>query len=418
MIHEFGFGTEKQQIEIPDKNLYRELLANDDIEFSPEDADVGYALEHPIASKRLKEIIRPGEKIAIITSDITRPMPTSRVMPALLAELEAGGADPGDITLVFGLGSHRKQTEDEKKKLAGDFAYRRIRIEDSDPSDCIHMGVTANGTPVDITRTVAEADRRIALGNIEFHYFAGYSGGVKAIMPGVSTPAAIQANHKLMIRPESCAGRLEGNPVREDIEEAGRICPVDFILNVVLDEHKNIVKVVCGDPVKAHRAGTRFLDRLYTKEIEEQADIVIVSQGGAPKDLNLYQTQKALDNSKHAVKDGGIILLIGSCGEGYGEHTFEDWMLHSQSPEDLVGKIRKEFILGGHKAAAIGMVLQRAEIYLVSHMDPALVERSFMKPYSSAQQAFDDALAKMGPEAKVITMPYGGSVLPRLAEHK
>jgi hypothetical protein len=416
MIHEFGFGTEKQQIEIPEKNLYRELLANDNIAFSPEDADIRYSLEHPVNSKRLKDIIKPGEKIAIITSDITRPMPTYKVMPELLAELQAGGADFKDITLVFALGSHRKQTEEEKKKLAGEFAYQRINTVDSDPDDCIHMGVTANGTPVDITRVVAEADRRIALGNIEFHYFAGYSGGVKAIMPGVSTPAAIQSNHKLMIRPESCAGRLEGNPVREDIEEAGRICPVDFILNVVLDEHKNIVKVVSGDPVAAHREGARFLDRLYTKEIEKQADIVIVSQGGAPKDLNLYQTQKALDNSKHAVKDGGIIILIGSCGEGYGERTFEDWMLHSESPEDLVSKIRKKFILGGHKAAAIGMVLQRADIYLVSHMDPTLVEKSFMKPYLSAQQAFDDALAKIGPNAKVITMPYGGSVLPRLVK--
>lgn len=292
MIHEFGFGTEKQQIEIPEKNLYRELLANDNIAFNPEDADIRYSLEHPVNSKRLKDIIKPGEKIAIITSDITRPMPTYKVMPELLAELQAGGADFKDITLVFALGSHRKQTEEEKKKLAGEFAYQRINTVDSDPDDCIHMGVTANGTPVDITRVVAEADRRIALGNIEFHYFAGYSGGVKAIMPGVSTPAAIQSNHKLMIRPESCAGRLEGNPVREDIEEAGRICPVDFILNVVLDEHKNIVKVVSGDPVAAHREGARFLDRLYTKEIEKQADIVIVSQGGAPKDLNLYQTQR------------------------------------------------------------------------------------------------------------------------------
>ena len=202
MIHEFGFGTEKQQIEIPEKNLYRELLANDNIAFSPEDADIRYSLEHPVNSKRLKDIIKPGEKIAIITSDITRPMPTYKVMPELLAELQAGGADFKDITLVFALGSHRKQTEEEKKKLAGEFAYQRINTVDSDPDDCIHMGVTANGTPVDITRVVAEADRRIALGNIEFHYFAGYSGGVKAIMPGVSTPAAIQSNHKLMIRPE------------------------------------------------------------------------------------------------------------------------------------------------------------------------------------------------------------------------
>lgn len=416
MIHEFGFGKEKQFVNIPDGVNVRELTANDNIEFNAVDADVVHALENPIGSPRLRDIVKPGEKIAIITSDITRPMPTYKVMPALLDELAAAGVDFKDVTLVFALGSHRKQSPEEQKRLAGDVAYGKINVVDSDPDDCVHMGVTANGTPVDITRVVAEADRRIALGNIEFHYFAGYSGGYKAVMPGVSTPAAIQSNHKLMIRPESCAGRLEGNPVREDIEEAGRICGLDFILNVVLDEHKNIVKVVCGDPVKAHRVGAAFLDKLYTKEIDCGADIVIVSQGGAPKDLNLYQTQKALDNSKHAVKDGGIIILIGSCAEGYGEHTFEDWMLNSESPDDLVNKIRRNFVLGGHKAAAIGMVLQRADIYLVSDMDPALVQRSFMKPYSSAQQAFDDALAKLGDNADVITMPYGGSVLPRLVK--
>lgn len=416
MIHEFGFGKEKQFVNISDGVNVRELTANDNIEFNAVDADVVHALENPIGSPRLRDIVKPGEKIAIITSDITRPMPTYKVMPALLDELAAAGVDFKDVTLVFALGSHRKQSPEEQKRLAGDVAYGKINVVDSDPEDCVHMGVTANGTPVDITRVVAEADRRIALGNIEFHYFAGYSGGYKAVMPGVSTPAAIQSNHKLMIRPESCAGRLEGNPVREDIEEAGRICGLDFILNVVLDEHKNIVKVVCGDPVKAHRVGAAFLDKLYTKEIDCGADIVIVSQGGAPKDLNLYQTQKALDNSKHAVKDGGIIILIGSCAEGYGEHTFEDWMLNSESPDDLVNKIRRNFVLGGHKAAAIGMVLQRADIYLVSDMDPALVQRSFMKPYSSAQQAFDDALAKLGDNADVITMPYGGSVLPRLVK--
>lgn len=416
MVYEFGFGKEKQLVDIPQGIDVRELTANDDIEFNDIDKDVVHALENPIGSPRLKDIVKPGEKIAIITSDITRPMPTYKVMPALLEELSAAGVDFKDVTLVFALGSHRRQTPEEMRRLAGDYAYEKINVVDSDIDDCIRMGVTANGTPVDITRVVAEADRKIALGNIEFHYFAGYSGGYKAVMPGVSTPAAIQSNHKLMIRPESCAGRLEGNPVREDIEEAGRICGLDFILNVVLDEHKEIVKVVCGDPVAAHRVGAAFLDKLYTKEIDRGADIVIVSQGGAPKDLNLYQTQKALDNSKHAVKDGGIIILIGSCAEGYGEHTFEDWMLNSESPDDLVNKIRRRFVLGGHKAAAIGMVLQRADIYLVSDMPPEQVERSFMRPYTSAQQAFNDALAKFGGKAEVITMPYGGSVLPRLVK--
>ena len=167
------------------------------------------------------------------------------------------------------------------------------------------MGTASAGTPVDITRVVAEADYRICLGNIEFHYFAGYSGGAKAIMPGVSTRDAIQANHAMMVRPEACAGNIKNNPIRNDIEEAGRICGIDFIVNVILSENKKVLMAVAGDPVGAHRAGCQFLDTLYLKELEKPADIVLVSQGGAPKDLNLYQTQKALDNARHAVRGGG-----------------------------------------------------------------------------------------------------------------
>ena len=308
MIHTFGYGTEVQQIEIPEENLYRELLANDTVEKNPQDADVRYSLEHPIASGRLKDLIRPGEKIAIVTSDVTRPMPTAKVMPALLEELGAGGADFNDITLVFALGSHRKQTEEEKRKLAGEFAYQRIRVADSDPDDCVRMGVTENGTPVDITRIVAEADRRIALGNIEFHYFAGYSGGVKAIMPGVSTPAAIQSNHKLMIRPEACAGRLEGNPVREDIEEAGRICPVDFILNVVLDEHKNIVKVVLENyGYQVFDLGKDVpVDIIVKTAVEKQIPLIGLSALMTTTLAAMEETIQALHACKHSCK-----IMIG-----------------------------------------------------------------------------------------------------------
>ena len=273
-----------------------------------------------------REIVRPGERIAIVTSDITRPVPTYRILPALLDELYAAGVRPETVTLVFALGSHRPHTPGERRKLAGERAFLEIRCVDSDPADCVRLGVTDAGTPVDVTRVVAEADRRICLGNIEYHYFAGYSGGAKAIMPGVSTRAAIQANHSIMVRPESCAGNLDTNPLRRDLEQAASICGVDFIVKVVLDEHKQIVKAVAGDLILAHREGCRFLDGMYLKEIDGRADIVLVSQGGAPKDLNLYQTQKALDNARHAVKKGGTIILIGSCREGLGERVFEEWM--------------------------------------------------------------------------------------------
>jgi nickel-dependent lactate racemase len=190
---------------------------------------------------------------------------------------------------------------------------------------------------------------------------------------------------------------------------------VDFILNVVLDEHKQIVRAVAGDVTLAHREGCRFLDKFYRKEIPQLADIVIVSQGGAPKDLNLYQTQKALDNAKHAVKPGGIVVLVGSCREGLGEKTFEEWMTGAQTPEELVDRIRRDFKLGGHKAAAIALVLRNAEIYLVSEMEDAFVESIFMKPFHTVQEAVDAAFAAKGPDARALVMPYGGSTLPVLA---
>ena len=409
---EFGYGTGVQIVNIPEKNLL-DILVSNEMEHPLKGQDaVQAALASPIGSPRLRELAKPGQKIAIITSDISRPLPSYDVLPGVLDELYAAGVSREDITVVFALGSHRCHTEEEKIHLAGERCYREVRCIDSDPNDCIHIGTTKSGTPVDITRTVAEADFRICLGNIEFHYFAGYSGGAKAIMPGVSTPAAIQANHRMMVSPDARAGKLDGNPIREDIEEAGNICGIDFIVNVVLDEHKHIVHAVAGDVTKAHRAGCAYLDRMYLKKIPQKADIVIVSQGGAPKDANLYQTQKALDNAKHAVKDGGTIILMGACPEGLGSKKFEQWLISAPTAHSMVERIGREFELGGHKAAAIGMVLENAFIDFVSEMDDAFVRSIFLTPRKSAQEAFDIAMEKYGPEATVIAMPYGGATLP------
>ena len=413
MNFELGFGKGIQKVEIEERCLLDVLLPNPvQKELIGED-EVRRALAAPIGSVPLRELVKPGEKIVMITSDITRPCPSWKIMPAVLDELYAAGCRQEDLLLVFALGSHRHHTEEEKRHLAGERAFAEIRCIDSDGNDCEHLGVTANGTPVDIFRPVAEADKVICIGNIEYHYFAGYSGGAKAVMPGVSTRAAIQANHSRMIRPEACAGRLEGNPVREDIEEAGSILGIDFIVNVVLDEHKEIIRAFAGDVTLAHRAGCAFLDTLYSKPIQKRADIVIVSQGGAPKDLNLYQTQKALDNAKHAVRDGGIIILVGSCKEGLGEKTFEEWLTSAPDPHSLIDRIEREFKLGGHKAAAIAMVQERADIYLVSEMEPDFVRSLFMTPFVSVEEAYTAAKKKLGEDASVILMPYGGSTLPK-----
>lgn len=405
-----GYGSSFQEVSVPAGRIEDVLLPSQDI---PEKGmSVSEALENPVASARLRDIVRPGRRIAIITSDVTRPMPTAEVLPSVLSELFAAGAVPEDITVIFALGSHRKQTDEERRCLAG-FVPVGITLKDSDSAGCVRLGVTSRGTPVDIDATAARADILVCLGNIEYHYFAGYSGGAKAVMPGISSPEAIQMNHKNMLSPAACAGRLAGNPVREDIEEAGAIAGIDFIVNVVLDEHKKISAAFAGHPVKAHRAGCAYLDALFCRKIARRADIVIASQGGAPKDINLYQTQKALDNAKHAVKNGGIIILVGSCREGFGQPVFEEWLTVAETPGELIARLKENFVLGGHKAAAIAMVLEKVRIFLVSDLPDDLVRSIFMEPFATVQAAFDAATHVLGPASTVTVMPYAGSTLPK-----
>lgn len=408
-----GYGDGFQEVNIPE-NIIMDILKTNEVQIELTGSDeVIRSLENPIGSERLRDIVTPGEKVVIVTSDITRPVPSKEIIPAILEELYEGGISSQDIVIVFALGSHRKHTTDEMMELVGEEIFNSIKCIDSDADDCINLGHTESGTPVDIFRIVADADRRICLANIEYHYFAGYSGGAKAIMPGCSTSEAIQANHSKMIHPDSIAGKVDKNPVRDDLEEAiEKFCQIDFIVNVVIDEDKNIIHSVAGDYIEAHRLGCKFLDKIYKKELKEKADIIIVSQAGAPKDINLYQTQKALDNAKHAIKDGGVIILVGACNEGFGSKVFEEWMLNADSPKDLINRIKEGFVLGGHKAAAIALVLEKAYIYFVSEMDSQIVKSIFMKPFKSLQDAYDEAIKVTGSESKVLIMPYGGSTLP------
>ena len=409
---ELGFGKQNKSLLIPAKNIGKVMYVEKiDLQLS-EAGVVEQALRNPIKSLPVDDIFEKGEKVVIITSDITRPMPGYKILPALIMELNRAGIEDNNITIVFGLGSHRKQTEEEKRKLVGDDIFIRISCIDSDPDDVVSLGVTSRGTPVDIFRPVAHADKIICLGNIEYHYFAGYSGGYKAVMPGVSTFSAIQKNHSHMVKDKACGGNLINNPVRDDIEEVADFIKIDFLFNVVLDEYKKIIGAFAGDPVAAHREGCRLIDRLYSCPIDTKADIVVVSPGGYPKDINLYQAHKALENAKHAVKEGGIIILVAACTEGVGGESFEKWMVEFGESDQMIEEIEKNFILGGHKAAAIALILRNAEIYLVSDMDPSFVENIFMKPFKEPQLALDEALGKKGDNAIIHIMPFGGSILP------
>lgn len=384
----------------------------------PEDMDEEKILKdsflHPIHTGSLQEMIRPGESVVIVTSDNTRPLPSARILPVLLKELEDAGVLLKDITVLFARGSHRNMSCEEMEDLVGSKIYQKVTCSDSDWEHVSEVGITKRGTKVYIDQRVVDGDHVICIGNVEYHYFAGYSGGAKAIFPGMSVPESIAMNHAHMIEENAIAAKLEGNPVREDIEEACSFVKVDAIVNVVLNTKKQIIASYFGDVRLAHRKACEYYDSVYRSSIREKADIVIVSQGGAPKDRNLYQTQKALDNASHALKDGGTMILVGSCNEGFGQKTFEEWMLKYKDPYEMTDALKQHFALGGHKACAIANIRKRADIFLVSDMDASLVEKTFLRPFSSLQEAFDLCIQKYGTDAKIIVMPYGGSTLPRI----
>ncbi|MDD3866842.1 MAG: nickel-dependent lactate racemase [Eubacteriales bacterium] len=410
-----GYGDRELAVRIPQHQLLMELKANDVPVPADPDRLIREAIACPIGSGTLDQIVRPGETVAIIVSDITRPSPSHLILPPLLDALNTAGIADDSIEIIFALGIHRPHTREEQERLVGSVVYQRIRCFDSDPADIINFGSTPLGTPVNITRRAAQADHRILTGNIEFHYFAGYSGGAKALMPGVSDRAAIQANHSRMVETSSRAGAIDDNRLRLDLEAALDLCPCPFIVNVVLDEQKRIVGAFAGDHRLAHRAGCRCLDQLYRIEIPRLADLVIATPGGLPKDINLYQTQKALDNAKYAVRPGGIIILAGQCREGYGEAVFARWLESTSQPSDLISRIHREFELGGHKAAAIAMVLENADVWLYSDLPDTLAKQTGMRPVHDLQTAIDDALEHLGPDARVIVMPHAGSTLPSVS---
>jgi len=275
---------------------------------------------------------------------------------------------------------------------------------------------------------VVRADRRIGVGTIEYHYFAGYSGGYKAVVPGVCSLRTIEANHSLMVQAGAESGQIDGNPVREDIDEAGARVGVDFVLNVILDpagrprkavgthgassEEHHALSAVAGHPIEAHREGCAQLNAFGCAPLPWLADVVLVSAGGFPKDINLYQAQKALDHARLAVRPGGTIILVAECPEGLGHGVFAEWMLSGQTPDQLIRRIRERFVLGGHKAAAVALAQKRASIALVSSLPADRCRAMGLVPYASPVEALADALARTPAPARVALMPQGGSALP------
>lgn len=366
------------------------------------------AMLNPIHSPALKEIAakKQAQNAVIIVNDITRPTPYEIILPPILAEIEGAGIARENITLIVAVGIHRPHTEQDNRSIFGAAICDRYRIENHDPDkNLTSLGTLSNGMELVINKTAAEADLLITTGVVSLHYFAGYSGGRKSILPGVSARASIEANHKMMNDPRARLGNYEDNPVSGLMIEAARKAGVDFIVNVVLKSHHEIAYCVAGDLEDAWLDAVKYCEQMNVVEIDEAADIVIASCGGFPKDINMYQAQKALDAAILAVKTGGTILLLAECREGLGEDTFADWIEQASCPADIVKRFHDKFELGGHKAFAICRIIESAEICLLSELPEQSVLDLYMTPMQSLQEGLGKALEKHGRDASIIIMP-------------
>jgi nickel-dependent lactate racemase len=406
---QMAFGRTAIELEIPERNIFSVILPSEPENKEEADSLIKKALENPIKSRRLSEIVNPDSRIAIIVSDVTRPTPTAKILPPLLEELHLGGAKEENICIVFALGLHRQQTEEESKKLVGEEIYKKILCIQHDIHRCKRIGVTSRGTPIEIFESVMDADIIIGTGSVEFHYYAGYSGGAKSVLPGISSQESVLANHKMMIDEKAVSGRVDG-AVRQDMEEAAKIFGLDFILNVVLDSKKEIVSAVAGDFIEAHRKGTEVVDSMYKVPVEP-ADAVIVSCGGFPKDVNLFQANKALDNATQSVKEGGSIILVAECAEGIGNQVYECWNRECRSPDDAIERFKNCFEFGGHKSAIVAKIAKKFKLYLISKLPEEQTRSAFFTPMPGLKEALFEVLSK-NPDAKIHLMPHGGQTLP------
>jgi lactate racemase len=364
---------------------------------------------------------RPGEQVIIVTSDVTRPTSSEIYLPLLVSRLNAAGIGDHDIEIIIALGIHRKQTESEHRRIVGEL-YGRIKVTDHDCDDhgaLVYLGDTARGIPVEVNRRVALADRLILTGAVTFHYFAGFGGGRKSLLPGVSSRRSCMASHFALLNegegsgrhPKAVTGNLEGNPVHEAMLEACGMRPPDFILNTVLTPDKRILAAFAGDWRSAHLEGCRFYGAAFSQPIAEKGDLVVVSCGGFPKDINLIQAHKSMEYASRALKPGGVMILLAECRDGYGNATFFNWFSHASCAE-LESALRKRYEINGQTAWAVKEKAGRFRIVLVSKLPPKEVAVMGMIPAQTLQQALELSLPLLPEDFRAYLIPEGGNVLP------
>jgi len=383
------------------------------------------ALASPIGTPRLREIAKRGDRACIVFTDITRASPDHLLVGALLAELEAAGVRAEDITLLCGIGMHRPSTQEERIAKLGAEVVRRYRVIDNEPqnpSALVDLGTTTSGAPVVMHRAVVETDLLIATGIVEPHQYAGYSGGRKTVAIGAAGEALIEHTHgpAFVDHPHTRLGQIEGNPFHEVVTEAARRAGLRFILNVVLDDEKRVLRVAAGDPDLAFKDLVGFAKTVYEVPVPQQYDIAIGGVG-FPKDANLYQASRAPSFLFFAptpvVRPGGFLIIPARCQEGAGAGVGEQRFLAAMRDAPDIGFIledarRNGYPPGQQRAFVMAKVLEQASVVIVGSECPELVAASKMIPAATMDEAIGLATAQLGPAGDVVIVPHAMLTLP------
>jgi nickel-dependent lactate racemase len=406
-------------LEFPDENL---LALAEPNEFAgagnPEQILEG-ALRKP-HGQGLEDFLRGGKRVLIIINDATRPTPTEAILGLLLPVFEKTGIPTEALTLLVATGAHRGPDEAEYRQILGAL-YDRLR------SRCVHhdsrkdgdmadLGATRNGTPILLNKRLFEADRIIATGSVEPHYFAGFTGGRKAFLPGIAAHKTITANHRLALSPAARSLALEGNPVHEDMMDALPLikAPV-FSFMTVLDKEQRVAAATAGDLMASFYAAVETARKIFCVAVPAKADIV-VSVAKFPMDIDLYQSQKAIDNGAAALKDGGTLILVSSCRDGIGDEAYAGLLASAKDPADALARISGGYRLGYHKAAKMAAVSARATIRAVTELPADRLAAMFIEAAPSPQAALDEALAKAKARGvavpRILVLPDGCVTVP------
>jgi lactate racemase len=397
------------------------LLTRHDAATTPlTDADLHAALDAPINSPRLEEIVKPHERVVIVVPDATRAACVNRIAPLLVERLNRHGLSDSQISVVIGGGIHRAPTAEEIYGILGPELPARIEVHPHNANDAAthaSLGTTARGTPVILNRRLTEADRVIVVGAISLHYIAGFSGGRKAILPGCAAERSIQANHllsfdleKLEKRPGIESGCLDGNPVNEDMLEAVGMLNPSFLVNTVLGANNEIVSVYAGHWRDAHRRGCDEYLASHTVEVDERRPLVIVSASGAPRDVNLIQSHKAMEHASRVLSDGGTMIALAECAQGLGRDDFLRWFAPGGARATAL-MLMDDYKINGQTAWGIRWKTERFRVLLVSTLDADVVRHMGLEPHTT----LESALSAVQPQPGYI-IPSGLTTLSVITE--